>query len=103
MLQVLHNIREILDHFMNDETVMHAVAWVRKEIGMVRTKEAKQYWLILAHVPGHWSLVLIDWQSNTIRFMDSMPRRLGAEEDEARVQQEGWDVLALVREGFSQS
>ncbi|KIJ30560.1 hypothetical protein M422DRAFT_267904 [Sphaerobolus stellatus SS14] len=97
---VLWNIRQILDH-RGDQVITEA--WIRKEMDMVRALPERRYLLIPAHVPAHWTLVVIDWFEKVIRFMNSLPNRIGAEADEERVQLEMWTLLRLVCIDFVQS
>ncbi|KIJ25089.1 hypothetical protein M422DRAFT_273977 [Sphaerobolus stellatus SS14] len=99
---VLWNVRELLDKPGSEETATLTKAWIAKEIAKVRELPYKRFWVIPAHVPGHWTIVAIDWQCKSVHFMDSLPNRLGAEEDEQRVQDEVWLLLELVCEGFVQ-
>ncbi|KIJ26858.1 hypothetical protein M422DRAFT_55331 [Sphaerobolus stellatus SS14] len=70
---------------------------------VVHQKDAKCYWLIPAHVPGHWTLLLVDWDLKDVQFMDSLPRRLGANNDEQRAQKELWVMLGMICEDFVQT
>ncbi|KIJ28446.1 hypothetical protein M422DRAFT_270223 [Sphaerobolus stellatus SS14] len=93
---VLWNVRELLDKRGSGDSGSLTKAWIRKEINIVQNSGSKRHWVIPAHVPGHWTLIGIDWESKHIQFMDSMPSRLGAEDDELRVQEEVWHLLGLV-------
>jgi len=55
-------------------------------------------WLIPAHVPSHWTLVVINPASHSISFFDSLPKRIGADEDEALVRCQVLRVLQMVWE-----
>jgi hypothetical protein len=62
-------------------------------------KETCRFWLIPAHVPSHWTLVVLDWVEKQIFFMDSLNNRSNAENDEARVKEEVVEFFKLVDKG----
>jgi hypothetical protein len=62
-------------------------------------KDTCRFWLIPAHVPSHWTLVVLDWVEKRIFFMDSLNAREGADRDESRVKEEVVEFLKLVEKG----
>ncbi|KIJ38332.1 hypothetical protein M422DRAFT_258983 [Sphaerobolus stellatus SS14] len=97
---LLQNAHDILDHPEKEDSNRLILAWLHKEIGLIHEMPEKCYWLIPAHVLGHWTLVLIDWDHQHVHFMDSMNERLGVEEDKMRVQEEVWVLMQLIDDGF---
>jgi len=49
-----------------------------------------------AHVPSHWSMVLIDFKSKRVQFHDSLPSRLTAADNEQQVHEEVTVLLELL-------
>ena len=42
-------------------------------------------WLVPTHVPNHWSMVAVHWETQEVRFYDSLPERKRAKADESDV------------------
>ncbi|KIJ48221.1 hypothetical protein M422DRAFT_45443 [Sphaerobolus stellatus SS14] len=95
---LLFYMRQILDH-PGDHT--YSETWICRELDKFKLLPPKRYWVIPVHVPAHWTLVIIDWETNVVRYLDSMPRCLGAEEDGECVKDEAWNVLSLFWTGFN--
>jgi hypothetical protein len=73
----------------NNTTLPALISW---QIGGEVDKE----WLIPAHGSLHWALVVLNWKRRTAQFLDSLPRRSGASEDETVIRHKVWCLVQLV-------
>ncbi|KIJ43325.1 hypothetical protein M422DRAFT_253525 [Sphaerobolus stellatus SS14] len=99
---VLWNVRELLDKGSNNSDAALTELYIRKQIDVIRAMPPRRFWVIPAHVPAHWTVVALDWKTLYIRYMHSLINRIGAEDDEGRVQEEVWYLLRLICENFVQ-
>ncbi|KIJ39821.1 hypothetical protein M422DRAFT_257424 [Sphaerobolus stellatus SS14] len=97
---ILWHVQETIDKPAVNNDYNNMVAWIRKEISVIREMPPKRFWVIPAHGPAHWMLIIIDWQSKFIGFMDSLPSRVGAAADKEGVQEEIWWLLQLICDNF---
>ncbi|KAF8580044.1 hypothetical protein K439DRAFT_337099 [Ramaria rubella] len=85
---VLHSIQAILDAPDDRDRARGEMGMIIKQLSQISPPDQSGSWLIPALVPGHWTLVAIEWTVQRVRFFDSLPMRLAAEVDEKRVRDE---------------
>lgn len=93
---VLYSVRQVLDHPADHHKKEWEFRLVERHVAALRALPPKDIWLVPAHVPEHWTLVAILWKTRQIKFHDSLNRRVGAEEDEQRVEEEVRVLLSIV-------
>ncbi|KIJ30957.1 hypothetical protein M422DRAFT_783872 [Sphaerobolus stellatus SS14] len=93
---VLHTTRELLSYPGDEDVEARVTRWLREQLNLINPVRRSDTLLVPAFVPGHWTLVAIHWEIQTVRFYDSLPDRAYAKRDERRVEEEVWAFLQLM-------